>query len=173
MEVSRMIFTKETKKAMTKNMPIRKRGEIYFNRLKELEKDGTLSKAKNRADVARLVGYSSEQARAGYSWVSNMVRRGHLTETIRSWSPSGRMEAEYHLSGTVPIYGYEEQKRKRQEQKERNIQKWFNENPQVVWQDETPIKIEITKRNLCIKLELSDSTYIGEFIKQLIKGEFD
>ena len=156
---------------MEKGMSVRKRGEIYFNRLKELEKDGTLSKAKNRADVARLVGYNKEQAKAGYSWVSNMIRRGHLTETIRSWSPSGRMEAEYHLSGTKPIYGYEEQKKKRQEQKERNIQMWFNENPQVVLQDEAPIKIEITKRDLCIKLELSDRTYAGEFIKQLLKGE--
>lgn len=89
---ARVIFSKETKRKMQKDMTVREKGGVLFDRLEELDKDGTLSKAKSRADVATMVGYSNERAKAGYAWVSNLIRRGHLTETILSWSPSGRAE---------------------------------------------------------------------------------
>lgn len=51
MEVSRIIFRKETKEQMKKDMSVREKGKVLFARLQELEADGTLSKAKSRADV--------------------------------------------------------------------------------------------------------------------------
>lgn len=61
----------------------RKFGEEAFKRLEQAEKDGRLAKAKNRRDVGILVGYSKAEVannKRGYSWVSNLVHRGHLKE---------------------------------------------------------------------------------------------
>ena len=84
MEVSKLSFTKKTLDKMKKDMSVREKGKVLFARLQELEADGTLSKAKTRADVARLVGYPEERAKAGYAWVSNLIRRGHVSEIAQS-----------------------------------------------------------------------------------------
>lgn len=185
MEISRLSFTKKTQDEMKKDMSVREKGKILFARLQELEKDGTLSKAQTRADVARLAGYPEERAKAGYSWVSNLVRRGHLTEVIREWTPSGRMIAEYHLAGSAPDYGYEEVKRRKAE-KEKVAEEWKK------WQDKEaskqtkqwieppiieratiskPIKIEITRGDMTIKVEMDSHEEAGKLITTIMKGE--
>lgn len=189
MEVSRLSFRKETKEQMSKSMPVREKGRVLFSRLEELDKDGTLSKAKTRADVARLVGYSEERAKAGYAWVSNLIRRGHISETILEWTPSGKMVAEYHTTGSTPDYGYEEVDRRKAKKKVgQELRRWQDKveagyipqppKPQVYDEKQIasdtkiamPIKIEITKGDMTIKVELDEGEQAVELVKQLLNN---
>lgn len=170
MEVSRLSFTKKTQEDMKKDITVRKKGKVLFARLQELEEDGTLSKAKTRADVARLVGYTEERAKAGYAWVSNLIRRGHLRETIQEWTPSGKMVAEYHTTGSIPDYGYEEVNRRRHKKQE--IAKVAEENierEKIV--TNTPIKMEVVKGDITIKVELADAEQATNLITTILEGE--
>ena len=185
MEVSKLSFTKKTQDKMKKSMSVREKGKVLFARLQELEADGTLSKAKTRADVARLVGYPEERAKAGYAWISNLIRRGHVSETIHEWTPSGRMVAEYHTTGSMPDYGYEEVGR-RKAMKEKVASEW------TAWQNKeaskqtkqwieppiverattnTPIKIEITRGDMTIKVEMDSHEQASKLITTIMKGE--
>lgn len=173
MEVSRISFTKKTQDKMKKDLGVREKGKILFERLKELDTDGTLSKAQTRADVARLVGYPEERAKAGYAWVSNLIRRGHLAETIQEWTPSGRIIAEYHLTGSQPIYGYEEVD-KRRAKKEEIAREWKKQQDNMPILEEkkpTSIKIEITRGDMTIKVEMEDHEQASKLITTIMRGE--
>ena len=170
MEVSKLSFTKKTQDKMNKNMSVREKGKILFARLQELEEDGTLSKAKTRADVARLVGYPEERAKAGYAWISNLIRRGHVRETILEWTPSGKMVAEYHTTGSMPDYGYEEVgKRKAKKQAIAKVAEETIEREKVI--ANTPIKMEITKGDMTIKVELAEVEQATNLITTIMKGD--
>lgn len=173
MEVSRITFRKETKDKMKKGMNIREKGKVMFARLQELEADGTLSKAKTRADVARLVGYSEERAKAGYAWISNLIRRGHVSETIREWTPSGKMVAEYHTTGSMPDYGYEEVKRRnaKKEKIAEEWKKWQDKMPILPEEKPTNIKIEITRGDMTIKVEMDSHEQASKLITTIMKGD--
>lgn len=190
MEVSKLTFKKETKDKMGKQMSVREKGKILFSRLQELEADGTLSKAKTRADVARLVGYPEERAKAGYTWVSNLISRGHMSETIQEWTPSGKMIAEYHTTGSMPDYGYEEVKRRNAKKKAgQELRRWQDKvaagyipqvpEPQVYDEKQvssdikitTPIKIEITRGDMTIKVEMNSHEEASKLITTIMKGE--
>ena len=190
MDVSRLSFTRKTQEAMKKDLSVRQRGRLLFAKLQELDNDGTLSKATSRADVATLVGYTEEQAKAGYSWVSNLIRRGHLSEVIQEWTPSGKMIAEYHTTGSKPSYGYEEAKRRREKKKAgQELRRWQDKvatgqipqapEPQVFDEKQvasetkivTPIKIEITRGDMTIKVEMGDNEQASKLIATILKGE--
>lgn len=182
MEVSRLSFSKKTQDKMNKKISGRRKGEILFNRLEEMDNDGTLSRAKNRADVATLVGYPNERAKAGYSWVSNLIARGHLTETVREWTPSGTRIAEYHLTGVRPKYGYEE-RADRAKRKEAGQELYKTQNttekkqalrfPKVIeiTPAEIPIKIEITKGDIVLKVEFVEVEQATNLIAAIMRGE--
>lgn len=185
MEISRLTFTKETKEAMKKDLSVRQRGRLLFARLQELDNDGTLSKAKSRADVATMVGYTEDQAKAGYSWVSNLIRRGHVSETIQEWTPSGKMIAEYHTTGSVPSYGYEEAGR-RKAKKEKIAEEWKKRQDKEASEQtkqrveapiieratiSKPIKIEITRGDVTIKVEMDSHEEASKLITTIMKGE--
>ena len=183
MEVSRLSFTKKTQENMKKDMSVREKGKILFSRLEEMDNDGTLSKAKTRADVARLVGYPGERAKAGYAWVSNLIRRGHLSETIQEWTPSGKIIAEYHITGSMPDYGYEEVNRRRAKKEKMSSsewEKWQNHEIEAPIHKDTTIeapnknasiKMEITKGDITIKAELAEVEQASKLITTIIKGE--
>lgn len=194
MEISRLSFTKKTQEAMNRDLPVREKGKILFARLKELDEDGTLSRAKSRADVARLVGYSEERAKAGYSWVSNLISRGNLSETILNFTPSGKAEAEYHVVSS-PDYDYQETKRRKDAKKKRaqkvnqELRRWQDKveagyipqapEPQVYDEKQiagdtkiaTPIKIEITRGDMSIKVEMGDYEQASKLITAIMKGD--
>lgn len=170
MEVSKLSFTKKTQDQMKKNMSVREKGKVLFARLQELEEDGTLSKAKSRADVARLVGYTEERAKAGYAWISNLIRRGHVSETILEWTPSGKMVAEYHTTGSMPDYGYEEvNRRKAKKQAIAKVAEETIEREKVI--ANTPIKMEIAKGDMTIKVELAEVEQATNLITTILKGD--
>ena len=179
---ARVIFSKKTKDKLQKGITVREKGRVLFTRLEELDRDGMLSKAESRADVARLVGYPRERAKAGYAWVSNLIRRGHITEIIRGHSPSGVPKCEYHLASTRPDYGYEEQDRHRARKKA--LAKMAEEATRQGLVEQMPVldslaaqtrviatKVEITKGDIRIKLELCDNDQVMALIKQLLKGD--
>ena len=153
---------------------VMERGRELFGKLKELEKNGTLEKAKSRADVATLVGYPSDQAKAGYSWVSNLIRRGYLKERIVGTTPSGRMIAQYSLGNEEPMYDYEEIK-KRKEAKENRKEMWLKENMPVLDGKEVVnpdvIKINITRGDININVEVVNSDQAIKLITTILKGE--
>lgn len=153
---------------------VMERGRELFGRLKDLEKEGTLKKARSRADVATLVGYPSDQAKAGYSWVSNLIRREYLKERIIGTTPSGRMIAQYTLGNEEPMYDYEEIK-KRKEAKENRKEMWFKENMPVLDGKEVVnpdvIKINITKGDTNISVEVVNSDQAIKLITTILKGE--
>ena len=190
MDVSRLSFTKKTQEAMKKDLSVRQRGRLLFAKLQELDNDGTLSKATSRADVATLVGYTEEQAKAGYSWVSNLINRGHLSEIVQGWTPSGKMIAEYHMTGTEPSYGYEEAKRRKEKKKAgQELRRWQDKvaagqipqapEPQVFNEKQVasdtkiimPIKIEITRGDMAIRVEMGDNEQASKLIATILKGE--
>lgn len=190
MEVSRLTFRKETKEKMKKDLSVREKGKILFAKLKDLDDSGMLSKAKSRADVATLVGYTEERAKAGYSWVSNLIRRGNLRETILEWSPSGKMIAEYHVAKS-PDYDYQETKRRKEAKKERAYEwtRWQDKvaagyipeapKPQVYDEKQVasettivlPIRIEITRGDMTIKVEMGNHEEASKLITTIMKGE--
>ncbi len=183
MEVSKLSFTKKTQDQMKKDMSVREKGKVLFARLQELEEDGTLSKAKTRADVARLVGYSEERAKAGYAWISNLIRRGHVRETILEWTPSGKMVAEYHTTGSMPDYGYEEvgrRKAMKEKMSSSEWKKWQNHEIEAPIHKDTTIeapnknasiKMEIAKGDITIKVELAEVEQATNLITTIMKGE--
>lgn len=99
MEISRLILTKETKEKMNEPINHFKRGELRWKRIKEYEDDGTLSKARNRMDIVEMLG-SERQYNAVYTWVSNMITRGFMKETMTGVDNNGKMEYEYHTVRT-------------------------------------------------------------------------
>lgn len=110
MEVSKLTITKDTMKRAGKMTP-RERGKLLFARLEEAERDGRLSKAKDRRDVAEIAGYERDSI-SGYNWVSTLVRRGNISETFRGWGKNGAREVEYHLAKR-PSYEHREKKKKK------------------------------------------------------------
>lgn len=153
---------------------VMERGRELFSRLKGLAKDGTLEKARSRADVATLVGYPSDQSKAGYSWVSNLIRRGYLNEKIVGVTPSGGMIARYTLGDEEPMYDYEEIK-KRKEAKENRKEMWFKENMPVLDGKEVVspdvIKINITRGDTNINVEVVNCDQAIKLITTILKGE--
>lgn len=95
MEISRLIFSKEMKDKMNEPINHFKRGELRWKRIKEYEDDGTLSRAKNRMDIVEMLG-SERKYGAVYTWVSNMITRGFMKETMTGINNNGKMEYEYH-----------------------------------------------------------------------------
>ena len=163
---------------MEKDLSVRQRGKLLFSRLQELDNNGMLSKAKNRADVATMVGYTAEQAKAGYSWVSNLIRRGNLQEIVQEWTPSGKMVAEYHI-GKTPDYDYQETKRRRDSRKKRveqvakELVYWQGQAPILTEEKPAinPIKIEITRGDITIKVEMDSHEEASKLITTIMKGE--
>lgn len=103
MEISRLIFTKETKDKMEQGLNKLQRGKLRWEKLKEAEDNGKLLMAKNRYEVANMAGFTTTEKKKGYNWVSNMIRRGQLQEHIYSIGGNGKMEYEYKL-GERPDY---------------------------------------------------------------------
>lgn len=153
---------------------VMERGRELFGRLKNLAEEGTLKKARSRADVATLVGYPSDQSKAGYSWVSNLIRRGYLNEQIIGVTPSGGMIARYTLGDKEPMYNYEEI-HKRKETKENRREAWSKENMPVLDGKEVTnpdvIKINITRGDTNINVGVVNCDQAIKLVTTILKGE--
>lgn len=170
MEVSRITFTKETKDKMSKGLNKRQRGQLRFERLKEAEANGRLQKAKTRADVARLAGFTSDQYKTGYSWVMNMLTRKHLIEHISGMGKNGRAEYDYAI-GTTPDYGMVNAVKGRE--KFHELRKEAMSDKCQVLVDESPSvlvspKVTIKYKELSIELASVDKNATLEIVSSLL-----
>lgn len=91
----------------TKNdvIALRKLGKVRWDELLKKAANGELDACTSRKDVAELGGYSAtgEDRRKGYSWVANMIVRGHLIEERIGVTSNGRMVYRYSI-GTQPQF---------------------------------------------------------------------
>ena len=162
MEVSRIVFRKETKEAMEKKLTNRERGKLLYARLKECDANGKLNLASNRKEVSNLVG-------GNLPWVNGMIGRRYVTETLQGFD-NGKPVYEYHLTGKEPNYDYTRKRRREAVKPEREVVIW-QEAEKMQTNVATPIKIEITRGNMTIKVEMSDSEQVGKLITTILRGE--
>lgn len=87
-----------------KKLSMKDRGKIKWEKLLEGANGGSLALCKNRREVAELVGYTKGEAHRGHSWVSNLIKQGHLIEKRVGTNHRGFAVCEYSL-GTTPDYG--------------------------------------------------------------------
>lgn len=99
MEISKLIFTKETKDKMGKELNKMQRGRLRWEKLKQAEEEGKLMLAKNRHEVANLAGFMPSEKERGYQWVSRLIGRGQMKETVYGIGENGLVEHEYKLVG--------------------------------------------------------------------------
>lgn len=167
-EQIKKIQTELKRQDLVKNtQSVRELGKIKFDKLKELSETGELLKATCRADVVNLIGYNEGEFRKSYSWVSNMIIRGHLNERALGVTPSGKILYEYSLTGTQPRYYHEEQHNKKARKKARK------ELRQPVEQKKASslIKLEITKGDITIRAEFAEVEQATNLITTIMKGE--
>lgn len=81
-----------------------KRGEQLYKKLKEVADSGELSLAKTRYDVASLMGYTRDERKKGYNWVSRMIREGVLDEQLQEFDINNKAVNNYYLTGKTLSY---------------------------------------------------------------------
>lgn len=125
-----------------------KRGEQLYNKLKELSESGELSLAKTRYDVASLMGYTRDERKKGYTWVSRMIREGVLDEQLQEFDINNKAVNNYYLTGKTLSYRAGRIKGKFypkcQPKKERIVRLWENEAKDIsstLVQKTTPSRI--------------------------------
>lgn len=173
MEVSRLIFTKETKDKMEKELNATQRGVLRWNKIKEADEDGRLGLARNRNEVANIAGFTKENKTRGYQWVSNMIGRKHLREVMLGVGHDRKMEYEYHI---VDDPDYTKSKaHKARKNKIKNVVNTEKPVKPMMQISEVPstatYKIEITRGDMTIKIDLANYDEIGELVKAILKGE--
>lgn len=171
MFASKVTITEETKEKT--NLPAAKKGELRFNKLKELDKDGKLAFIKTRRELALACGYPEEQINNGIAWVFRLINCGYLSEVTTGYV-NGQYEKEFHLTGKQPDFEYRGVKKANHKTIKGRIRA-PKEEPKV--EPTTEVKVEhtntaneltITRGDLTIKATL-DSDKIAEVIKELFK----
>lgn len=81
-------------------------GRVRFERLKELERTGELAECRNRWDICKKIGFERTESRhnPGYSWVSNQIRKGFLSEELIKYNKQNSGIYRYRLTGIEPSY---------------------------------------------------------------------
>lgn len=93
----RVIFTKDFLNKTQNPVTHKQLGELRLKKIIEAQNDGRLSKAKNRLDVAELVGISRDRVAVANSWVYRQISLGYLTETLLQFDQNNLPEYEYHF----------------------------------------------------------------------------
>lgn len=146
----------------------KQKGEIRYKRLVEASKNGGLSKAVNRQEVANLAGYGEYDQAKGYSWVSNLISRQCLIEQIDHFDEeTHKVKYLYYLGPNHP--NYEPSRGKRRENKKiENVTEQPVETPKAIEQNAFTQEVTISVNKLNIKLNLSEDKIIN-LIKELAK----
>lgn len=153
MNASKVTITNET---MDKKITNKQKGKLRMDRLREVSKSGKLAFAKNRNDVAEMVGYLPGQ-NGGYQWVLYNIQKGVLKEEIVKYNNYGR--AEYFYTFNDP-----------EEKNEKKTEKIAAEQPQIIISDEEkPIVITIYKGETTITFENISSDVVSDILKSILK----
>lgn len=166
MEISRLTFTKETKDKMETPINHFKRGELRWKRIEEKETDGTLSKARNRLDIVEMLG-SERKYGAVYNWVSNMITRGFIKETLFGLGSDGKMEYEYHTIKSPNFSPAKNANKGRKVSSKPNKMVSEVVAIPVVKEEPKKAKIVIRYKELTIELENVDETIVERIVDKL------
>ena len=163
MEVSRLTFTKETKEKMEKPIDHFKKGQLRWKKLHELENSGKLCIARNRQDILQMMGLSLGYG-APYSWLSNMIVRGHLKETLTGFDKSQKPEYEYHIVGQ-PDYDFRARKNTKKATAKKDTDN--TTTAVVVTSPVSETKMVIKYKDLAIELYNIDASIVKGIIETL------
>lgn len=176
MEISRLTFTKETKEKMETGLNGLQRGKLRWQKLKEAERDGKLDKAKNRYEVSNLAGFTDGERKRGYQWVAAKVSKGQIKEIIHDLGEHGKVEYEYHLVKD-PDYSRDKAHKLRWKDHEKTtVATPKSVGKTMIWIDESvkntkTYRLEFSREDTTIRLELDDYSEVIETIKTILKGE--
>lgn len=166
MNVSRLTFTKETKEKMNKPISHFEKGRLRWERLEELERTGKLNSARNRKDISSMLGLGDGYG-AGYSWVSNMINRKHLSETLVGFNRSNQPEYEYHITNQPDYnFGGNTSKATKTRKKTSPVTK-INIKSQSTEPEKNTARVVIRYKELTIELEEFDVKIIENIIEKL------
>ena len=166
MEVSRLIFSKETKDKMETPINHFKKGELRWKRIEEKEADGTLSNARNRMDLVEMLG-SERKYGAMYNWVSNMITRGFIKETMLGFGSDVKMEYEYHTIKSPNFSPAKNANKGRKVSSKPNKMVPEVVALPVVKEEPKKAKVVIRYKELTIELENVDETIIERIVDKL------
>lgn len=93
----RVIFTKDFLKKTEQSLTHKQLGELRNKKIIEAEKDGRLAQARNRTEVAELVGISKDRVAVANAWVYRQITLGKMTETLMKFDKNHKPEYEYHF----------------------------------------------------------------------------
>ena len=111
---------------------------------------------------------TDERYKTGYSWVSNLVTRGHLSETIRGFDEHNKATYEYHIIDN-PTYTIRRGKTKRNNQvKVSKPERIMTSVTEV--NDQRTYKLEITEGDMSIKVELPTAQDVITVITNVLIG---
>ena len=169
--------TTTAKKKKNKNtLSLRERGQIRWEEFMKRVENGDLEKCKSRRDVAMLAGYESRDK--GYSWITNMISRGHLIEERLGYREDGSMVCKYKI-GTHPNFNlkyWKTERSKHIEQKLKEAESAVKELSQGETLDVAPnttptISSVVTITYGELKIELKDLS--SEEMKDIINNLID
>ena len=126
MEISKLIFSPETKEKMNRGLNSRGKSKVLWSRLKEVSDSGKLAMCKSRREVAQAVGYPQERMQAGYLWVAGLVKQGKLKETIMGIDRRGYMEYDYKIVEQPVVVKKENKMTKKLSKRAKGQIKWGN-----------------------------------------------
>lgn len=163
MEISKLTFRKETKEEMGRPLTAMEKGKLMWEKIVEAEKGGRLQQAKSRIDVAHIAGHTDDKR--GYSWASNMIKRGAIVETI--YAPG---EYTYTI-GKAPKFEYTGNKtRNKKVQPVEKAEPVEKTEPVILSRAYTPTengKVVIECGGMRITMENVGVEYVKEIIKTI------
>ena len=78
----RVIFSEDFLEKTKKPLTNKEKGRLRLEKMREAEKEGKLSLARNRVEVGELVGIPKDQLTVINTWVCRQIKCGKLTETL-------------------------------------------------------------------------------------------
>lgn len=150
---SKLTVSEDTR--VYKDLTKTEKAKIKLNRLKEAD----LSTPMTRKDVAVLGGYQYGDPK-GTSWVSNLVKRGYLTEVFSSKNKQTVTNLYFLTNKEVG---------KRKSSRRKPVVKPITE-PVVLARAYTPTektKVVVEFNGMTITIENAGANYVGEIIKAI------
>ena len=178
MDVSRLTFTKETKEKMNKPLSHFEKGKLRWDKLSELENNGNLGKARNRRELSAMLGLGGGYG-VGYNWVSNMINRGYVKETLLGFNKYNQPEYEYHIIRKPDYEPYGSARKVRNNNKKKNNKIETNKKSEELEKiipietgsqiyNYSGVKAVIRYNDLSIELDGIDGSIVENIISKLI-----
>lgn len=178
MEVSRIIFTKETQDKMNRGLNKKQLGALKWERLTKLYESGELQKMRNRSEVAKAIGYTDAQKELGYGWVANMVNRHYLDEVHVGFDKNNKPEYQYFLTKNKPNYGPHRKKSNKSSGKipAANTPKPMDKPAEQIILSRASVettctKVTITRGDVVITMDNVDPETLIKIVMGVVRGE--